>query len=114
MFSFKFHGADNTPITFHLSKDSKKILYPYSYMQRVADISGFARCGSTCGYGALAVGLGCSVLVVSPDGVSFAWFGALASCFRCVGSAPCGGLLWVASPVPFPAPPVGCGQLSLL
>ena len=24
MLSFKFHGADNTPITFHLSKDSKK------------------------------------------------------------------------------------------
>jgi len=50
MFSFKFHGADNTPITFHLSKDSKKILYLYSYMQRVADISGFARCGLADGY----------------------------------------------------------------
>ena len=50
MLSFKFHGADNTPITFHLSKDSKKILYLYSYMQRVADIFSFAICGLPFGY----------------------------------------------------------------
>ena len=60
----------------------------------------------------LSLGLGCSVLVVAPVGVGSAWFGALASCFRCVGSAPCGGSVWLASSVPFPAPPVG-GQLSL-
>jgi hypothetical protein len=75
--------------------------------------SSFRGCGSgSWGSVALALGLGASVLVVSPASVSSAWFGALASRFRCVGSAPCGGLLWVASPVPFPAPPVG-GQLSL-
>ena len=74
----------------------------------VAVSSSFRGCGSgSWGSVALALGLGCSVLVVSPVGVSAAWFGALASRFRPVGSAPCGGLLWVASPVPFPAPPVG-------
>lgn len=77
----------------------------------VAVSSSFRGCGSgSWGSVALALGLGCSVLVVSSVGVGSAWFGALASCFRPVGSAPCGGLLWVASPVPFP--PVG-GQLSL-
>ncbi|PHR45051.1 MAG: hypothetical protein COA32_13705 [Fluviicola sp.] len=75
--------------------------------------SSFRGCGSgSWGSVALALGLGCSVLVVSPAGVSSAWFGSLSSRFRCVGSAPCGGLLWVASPVPFPALPA-CGQLSL-
>lgn len=79
----------------------------------VAVSSSFRGCGSgSWGSVALALGLGGSVLVVSPVGVGAAWFGALASCFRCVGSAPCGGLLWVASSVPYPAPPVG-GQLSL-
>lgn len=79
----------------------------------VAVSSSFRGCGSgSWGSVALALGLGCSVLVVSPVGVGSAWFGALASRFCCVGSAPCGGLLWVASSVPFPAPPVG-GQLSL-
>lgn len=73
--------------------------------------SSFRGCGSgSWGSVALALGLGGSVLVVSPASVSSAWFGSLASSFRCVGSAPCGGLLW--SSVPFPAPPVG-GQLSL-
>ena len=77
----------------------------------VAVSSSFRGCGSgSWGSVALALGLGASVLVVSPVGVSSAWFGALASRFRCVGSAPCGGLLWVSSPVPFP--PSG-GQLSL-
>ena len=77
----------------------------------VAVSSSFRGCGSgSWGSVALALGLGCSVLVVSPVGVGSAWFGALASRFRLVGSAPCGGLLWLASPVPFP--PVG-GQLSL-
>lgn len=75
--------------------------------------SSFRGCGSgSWGSVALALGLGCSVLVVAPVGVGSAWFGALASCFRCVGSAPCGGSVWLASSVPFPAPPVG-GQLSL-
>jgi len=77
----------------------------------VAVSSSFRGCGSgSWGSVALALGLGCSVLVVSPVGVGSAWFGALASRFCCVGSAPCGGLLWLASPVPFPS--VG-GQLSL-
>jgi len=71
----------------------------------VAVSSSFRGCGSgSWGSVALAVGLGCSVLVVAPVGVSSAWFGALASRFRCVGVAPCGGSLWLASPV---------GQLSL-
>lgn len=47
---------------------------------------------------ALAVGLGCSVLVVLPVGASASTFSvALAPCFRCVGVAPCGGSLWLAS-----------------
>jgi len=75
----------------------------------VAVSSSFRGCGSgTWGSVALALGLrqaqpsslGCSVLVVSPAGVGSAWFGSLASSFCCVGSAPCGGLLWVASPKP--------------
>lgn len=52
----------------------------------------------TWGSVALALGLGASVLVVSPVGVGSAWFGALASSFRCVGAAPCGGALWVSVP----------------
>lgn len=75
--------------------------------------SSFGGCGSgSWGSVALALGLGCSVLVVSPASASSAWFGALGSRFRLVGSAPCGGWLWVASLVPFPSPPLG-GQLSL-
>ena len=70
------------------------------------------RGSGTWGSVALGVGLGCSVLVVSPASVSSAWFGSLASSFHCVGSAPCGGLLWLASSVPFPAPPVG-GQAGV-
>jgi hypothetical protein len=64
---------------------------------------------------ALALGLGVPVLVVSPPvgGGGAAWFGALASRFRCVGAAPCGGSLWLASPVPLPAPSVGGVQLAL-
>ena len=63
--------------------------------------SSFRGCGSgSWGSVALAVGLGCSVLVVAPCGVGSAWFGSLASRFRCVGSAPCGGSVWLASPVP--------------
>jgi hypothetical protein len=63
----------------------------------VAVSSSFRGCGSgSWGSVALALGLGCSVLVVSPVGVGAAWFGALASRFRCVGAAPCGGLLWLA------------------
>lgn len=79
----------------------------------VAVSSSFRGCGSgSWGSVALALGLGGSVLVVSPASVSSAWFGSLASSFRCVGSAPCGGLVWVASPVPFPAPPASV-QLPL-
>lgn len=67
----------------------------------VAVSSSFRGCGSgSWGSVALAVGLGCSVLVVAPAGFGSAWFGSLASRFRCVGSAPCGGSLWLASPVP--------------
>lgn len=71
----------------------------------VAVSASFRGCGSgSWGSVALAVGLGGSVLVVAPVGVCSAWFGALASRFRLVGVAPCGGSLWLASPV---------GQLSL-
>jgi hypothetical protein len=63
--------------------------------------STFGGCGSgSWGSVALAVGLGCSVLVVAPVGVGSAWFGALASSFRCVGVAPCGGSLWLSVPAP--------------
>ena len=63
--------------------------------------SRFGGCGSgSWGSVALAVGSGCSVLVVSPAGVSSAWFGSLASSFRCVGVAPCGGSLWLSVPAP--------------
>ena len=71
--------------------------------------SSFRGCGSgSWGSVAFALGLGVPVLVVSPVGVGSAWFGSLASSFRCVGSAPCGGSVWCSVPVP----PVG-GQLSL-
>ena len=67
--------------------------------------SSFSGCGSgSWGSVALAVGLGCSVLVVLPVGASSAWFGALAYRFCYVGVAPCGGSLWLAKPI---------GQLSL-
>jgi len=67
----------------------------------VAVSSSFHGCGSgSWGSVALALGLGCPVLVVSPVVVGAAWFGALAACFRPVGAAPCGGLLWLASPAP--------------
>lgn len=70
----------------------------------VAVSSSFRGCGSgSWGSVALALGLGCSVLVVSPASVGSAWFGALASSFRLVGSAPAsgrassgGGSLWLA------------------
>lgn len=89
----------------------------------VAVSSSFRGCGSgSWGSVALAVGLGCSVLVVSPlvGGVGSAscpapagWFGSLASSFYCVGVAPCGGSVWLSVPAPLPVPPV-CGvQLSL-
>lgn len=48
---------------------------------------------------ALAVGLGCSVLVVVPSG-AFPAPSALASCFRFAGVAPCGGSLWLSVPAP--------------
>lgn len=75
----------------------------------VAVSASFRGCGSgSWGSVALALGLGVPVLVVAPVGVGSAWFGSLASSFRCVGSAPCGGSVWCSVPVP----PVG-GQLSL-
>ena len=60
----------------------------------------FGGCGSgTWGSVALAVGLGCSVLVVLPVGVSgFPAPSGLASHFSRVGVAPCGGSLWLSSP----------------
>jgi hypothetical protein len=72
----------------------------------VAVSSSFSGCGSgSWGSVALALGLGCSVLVVLPRSggagsasSSAASFGSLASCFRCVGAAPCGGSLWLANP----------------
>ena len=67
--------------------------------------SSFGGCGSgSWGSVSLAVGLGCSVLVVLPVGSSASSFASLSSCFRCVGVAPCGGSLWLSIPV---------GQLSL-
>ena len=63
--------------------------------------SSFGGCGSgSWGSVALAVGLGCSVLVVAPVGVGSTWFGSLASSFRFVGVAPCGGSLWLSVPAP--------------
>lgn len=62
--------------------------------------SSFAGFGSgSWGSVAFAVGLGCSVLVVVPVG-AFPAPPALASCFRFVGVAPCGGSLWLSVPVP--------------
>lgn len=50
---------------------------------------------------ALAVGLGCSVLVVLPSSASVSSFSpALGSCFRFAGVAPCGGSLWLSVPAP--------------
>lgn len=67
----------------------------------VAVSASFRGCGSgSWGSVALALGLGCSVLVVAPVGASSAWFGSLASCFQLVGSAPCGGSVWVSVPTP--------------
>lgn len=63
----------------------------------VAPSASFRGCGSgSWGSVALAVGLGCSVLVVVPAG-AFPAPPALASRFRLVGSAPCGGSLWLCS-----------------
>ena len=67
---------------------------------------------SFCGFGsgtwgsvALALGLGCSVLVVlpaavCPAGAAFPAPAAVAARFAFAGVAPCGGSLWLASPVP--------------
>jgi len=63
----------------------------------VAVSSSFRGCGSgTWGSVALALGLGGSVLVVSPSGVGASWFGSLGSRFQLVGVAPCGGSLWLS------------------
>lgn len=68
----------------------------------VAVSSSFRGSGSgSWGSVALAVGLGCSVLVVAPVGVGVAWFGSLGSRFVLVGSAPCGGSVWLAVPCGF-------------
>jgi hypothetical protein len=80
----------------------------------VAVSSSFRGCGSgSWGSVALALGLGCSVLVVSPAGVGAAWFGSLSSRFSCVGAAPCGGSLWLSCCAPLPASQAGV-QLALL
>lgn len=56
----------------------------------------FRGCGSgSWGSAALAVGLGCSVLVVAPAGVGSSWFGRLAVHFRFVGVVAGVGGLWV-------------------
>jgi hypothetical protein len=66
----------------------------------VAPSASFSGGGSgSWGSVALAVGLGCSVLVVVPSG-AFPAPPALASCFRFVGVAPCGGALWLSVPAP--------------
>lgn len=75
----------------------------------VAPSASFSGGGSgSWGSVALAVGLGCSVLVVVPSG-AFPAPPALASCFRCVGVAPCGGALWLS----VPSAVQSGGQLSL-
>ena len=68
----------------------------------VAPSASFSGCGSgSWGSVALAVGLGCSVLVVLPSSTSASSFSpGLAPCFRCVGVAPCGGSLWLSIPAP--------------
>jgi len=68
----------------------------------VAPSASFSGCGSgSWGSVALAVGLGCFVLVVLPSSASVSWFSpALAPCFRCVGVAPCGGSLWLSVHAP--------------
>lgn len=63
----------------------------------VASSSFGGRGSGSWGSVALALGLGAPVLVVSPAGVGSAWFGSLVSSFRCVGVAPCGGSVWLAS-----------------
>ena len=65
----------------------------------VVPSSSFFGAGSgSWGSVALAVGLGCPVLVVLPAGSGLASFSsALASRFSFVGVAPCGGGLWLAS-----------------
>jgi len=66
----------------------------------VAVSASFRGCGSgSWGSVALAVGLGCSVLVVVPAG-AFPAPSVLACRFRFVGSAPCGGSLWLSVPAP--------------
>jgi len=76
-------------------------------------VSFSGRGSGTWGSVALAVS-GCSVLVVAPAGASASWFGSLAASFRCLGTAPCGGSLWVAAPraVSMPCLSAG-GQLTL-
>lgn len=68
----------------------------------VAPSASFRGCGSgSWGSVALGVGLGCSVLVVVPASVvGFPAPPALASRFRFVGVAPCGGSLWLSVSVP--------------
>jgi hypothetical protein len=63
----------------------------------VVPSSSFFGAGSgSWGSVALAVGLGCPVLVVLPAGSGLASFSpALASRFSLVGVAPCGGSLWL-------------------
>lgn len=64
--------------------------------------SSFGGCGSgSWGSVALAVGLGASVLVVVPSSVvGFPAPVSVASRFRFVGVAPCGGSLWLSVPAP--------------
>lgn len=64
--------------------------------------SSFRGCGSgSWGSVALGVGLGCSVLVVLPSSVvGFPAPFSVASRFRFVGVAPCGGSLWLSTPAP--------------
>jgi hypothetical protein len=67
--------------------------------------SSFSGCGSgSWGSVALALGLGCSVLVVLSAGSSVASFGSLAPHFQRVGVAPCGGSLWLSVSAPLQLP----------
>jgi hypothetical protein len=68
---------------------------------QVQPSSTFAGYGSgTWGSIALALGLGAAVLLVLSKGTALNAPPAVASCFKCVGVAPCGGSLYLSNVAP--------------